>query len=213
MPHGISTSASVQPGMEVEQRAQQQQRGSRGPCLGTRGRRERHGDRGHRRGVAGEDLGQAVLEVRRRLENRGGDRARRLAVAVAREAGGDQRVLVGPDGPGVVAERVVAGLVGAEGAHAPAGVELLVEQPLGGRGRLVLVEQARPQQMADVGGQAVDLALLAVQREGVAATLGHPEVVAEALAQDRLPGARGARRAPDRPTPRGPGGRERRRAS
>jgi hypothetical protein len=42
---------------------------------------------------------------------------------------------------------------------------------------------SRPQQVTDIGGQAVHLALLAVQRERVAATLGHPEVAAEALAQ------------------------------
>ena len=119
-------------GAEVEQRGQQQQRGARGPCLGTRRRREGHRDRRQRPGKAGEDLGQPMLEVRRGGEDRGGDRARRLVVSVAGEAGGDQRVVVRPDRPGVVAEWVVAGLARAEGPDAPAGVELLVEQPLGG---------------------------------------------------------------------------------
>ena len=123
----------------------------------------------------------------------------RLVVAVAREAGGDQRVVVRPDRSGVVAERVVAGLARAERADAPAGVELLVEQPLGGGGCLGVVEDARPEQVADVGGQAVDLPFVAVERERVAAAFGHPEVAAEALPAGRRRAARGGRRAPSSP--------------
>ena len=122
-----------------------------------------------------------MLEVRSRAQHRNGDGARRLAVAISRETGGDQRVLVGPDGARVVAERVVASLAGTESPHPPAGVELLVEQPLGGRGRLAVVQHSRPQQMTDVGCQAVNLALLAVKRQSMAATLWHPEVAAEAV--------------------------------
>ena len=90
-------------------------------------------------GEAREHLGQAVLEVRRRGEHRGGDRDCWL-VAVARQAGDDQRVLVRPDGSGVVAEGVVAGLAGAERPYAPAGVQLALQQTVGGGGCLTLVE-------------------------------------------------------------------------
>ena len=95
---------------QPQERRQQQQRRRRRPGLGPRRRRERDRDRGHRAREAGEHLGQAVLEVGSGGQDRARDRCRRLAVAVAGEARGDQRVVVGPDGSGVVAERVVAGL-------------------------------------------------------------------------------------------------------
>src|SRR3984885_915352 len=124
-----------------------------------------------------------MLEVRRRGEDRGGDRGRRLVVSVSSEAGGDQGVVVRPDRPGVVAQWVVAALAGAERADAPAGVELSVEEPLGGAGRLVVVEDSRPQQMTDVGGQAVHLAFVAVEGEGVVAAIRDPEVASERRTQ------------------------------
>ena len=48
---------------------------------------------------------------------------------------------------------------------------------------LAVVEDSRPQQMADVGGQAVDLAFVAVESEGVAAAIVYPEVAAEVVAE------------------------------
>ena len=78
-------------------------------------------------GEACEDLGQAMLEVRRSGEDRRRDRACRLVMSVSGETGGDQRVVVGPDRPGVVAEWVVTGLARPEGADPPAGVQLLVK--------------------------------------------------------------------------------------
>ena len=124
-----------------------------------------------------------MLEVRRCGEDRGGDRARRFVVSVSSEAGGDQRVVVRPDRPCVVAEWVVAGLVRNKGPDAPAGIELVVEQSLRGRGRLAVVEDSRPQQVTDVGCQAVDLLFVAVQGEGVVAARGDPEVAAKALSK------------------------------
>ena len=143
-----------------------------------------------------------------------GDRARRLVVAVAGEAGGDQRVLVGPDGAGVVAERVVAGLARAEGPHAPAGVELLVEQPLGGRGRL----DARPGVRTTAGGRCWRSGCRpgACRRRAPArgsrarASRSRGESVARRSRGVALQ-ALGERL--DRPRPRGRGGRARRRAS
>src|SRR6202042_3867161 len=99
------------------------------------------------------------------------------------EAGSDQRVLMRPARPCVVAEWVVAGLEVAEGADAPARVELLVEQPLGGNGCFAVVEDPRPQEVSDIGRQAVDLALVAVQRKCVAAALGDPEIASKARLQ------------------------------
>ena len=70
-----------------------------------------------------------------------------------------------------------------------------------------LVQEARPQQVTDVGGQAVDLALLAVQCQGVTAALGHPEVAAESARVARRPGVPGDRPARHRPIRRARAGR------
>src|SRR5580658_3256266 len=90
---------------------------------------------------------------------------------------------MGPDRPGVVAEWVVSGLIPAEGAHAPAGKDLLAEQQLCRGGRLAVVKDSGPQQVPDVGGQAVDLLLVAVERKRVPTVFRHPEVTLEARSQ------------------------------
>ena len=131
-------------GRQVEERGQEQQRGPRGPRLGTarpsetpraptsstRGSRRRPRAAGSRSTARARSIDEAM-------------RAGGVAVAVARQAGGDQRVVVRPDGAGVVLERVVARLVGADGPHAPARVKLLVKQLPSGRRRL-RPRRARP---------------------------------------------------------------------
>ena len=66
---------------------------------------------------------------------------------------------------------------------------------------LVVVDDAAPQQVADVGRERVDLPLLAVQREREAAALREPEVAVEARLAPPLP-VRAARPAPRRPRSR-----------
>src|SRR5205823_12827568 len=73
--------------------------------------------------VAGEYFGKPVAEVSRRLECRVRDRRRFRAEAVAGEAGGDQGVVVRPDGSVVVADRVVAAFAFGHRADPPARVE------------------------------------------------------------------------------------------
>src|SRR6185312_7447817 len=88
-----------------------------------------------------------------------------------------------PDGPDVVSEGVVAGLLRPERSHTPAGEELLTEQPIRDRRRFRLPQDPRPEEVADVGAQAVDLSLFAVERERVVTALGHPEIAAEGDAE------------------------------
>ena len=149
-----------------------------GPGLRARGGREGDRHRGQRAREAGEHLGQAVLEVGGGGEDRGGDR--RPPPRGGRSGPGRRRsASCRAARPCRCGSRAGCSRPRrAERADAPAGVELLVEQALGGRGGLGVVEDPRPQQVADVGGQAVDLALVAVERERVAAALGHPEVAA-----------------------------------
>ena len=191
---------------QAEQRRQQQQRRSGGPCLRSRGGRERDRHRRQRRREAGEHLGQAMLEVGRR-----GQRSRRRSCSPPRD---------GRSGPG---RRRSASSRGARRSRcgSRAGCSRPRARRACGRpsrsraarraaapavgGCLVLVEQPRPQQVADVGGQAVDLTLVAVERERVTAALGHPEVASEARRADPPRAARVAPRARGRPIPRARG--------
>ena len=70
---------------------------------------------------AGEQLRQPVgVEPLARIEHPARDGRRLDVVAVAAEPAGDHRVVVRPDGPGVVAERVVRDVVGRERPDPPA---------------------------------------------------------------------------------------------
>ena len=95
-------------GLEAEQDLEQQHGRPGRPGLGPR--RRRIGDR-ERRLVAREaceDLGQLVVEVPGRGEHVANDSVRLGPARVAREPPGDQRVVMGPDSPVVVRERVEA---------------------------------------------------------------------------------------------------------
>ena len=124
-------------GLEAEQRRQDQQRRACRPRLRPRRRREGDRDTGHCGGIASEDLGQAVLEVRRRREDRAADRGGR--VAGGRSAPNPRR-----SASSRAARRFPcdtrAGCSrprGAQRAHAPAREQLLAQKAVGGRGGLV----------------------------------------------------------------------------
>src|SRR6185503_3642899 len=119
-------------------------------------------------------------EVRGRFENAERDARRLLPVAIAAQAPGDERVVEGPHGAHVVADRVVATLALGHRAYAPSGEEPIAQQVASAGARLVLVGDATPQQMPDVRGQRIDLAFLAVERQREEAALGDPVVGVEA---------------------------------
>ena len=206
MPCGISTSASVQPGWRSSSVVSSSSGAPAAHACGREAVGKATGTDVSATREAGEHLGQAVLEVRCRGEDRGGDRARRLVVSVAREAGGDQRVVVRPDRPGVVAERVVAGLARAEGADAPAGVELLVEQPLGGGGCLARRRAGRTRAGGRCWRSGCRPAACRRRARARDSRARASRSRAGSARGGRRRAARGARRAPRRPTPRGRGG-------
>ena len=94
------------------------------------------------------------------------DPVRLLDEAVAHQAGGEDGVVVRPHRTVVVADRVVGAHVVGKGAHTPAAEHRRRQQVLRDGRRLVLVDDAGPQAVPHVGGQRVDRALVAVQREG-----------------------------------------------
>ena len=98
-------------GLEPEHDPQQEHRRGGRPRLRPARGRVGHRERRRRAGQAGEYLGQRVAELARCIEQRPRDPSGLTVPAVAREAPGDQRVVVRPDRAVVVRERPVAGVV------------------------------------------------------------------------------------------------------
>src|SRR5688500_6056466 len=159
-----------------EHRLQERERGGRGPGLGGAGNRV--GD-GHVRKPAieaAEELGEPeVGRVLGRLEDARRDAVRGVVAACALHPRRDQRVVVRPDGPGVVAHGVVARLARGVGPDAPAAVHRGIQEPVDDLVDVVARDDPAPQAMTRVGADRLHLALVAVQGHGIEADLGHPE--------------------------------------
>ena len=93
-----------------------------------------------------------------------------------------------PHGADVVADRVVGGLVLGHRPDAPTGEELGAHEVAHDGRRLVVFDDAAPEEVADVGGDGVDLPPVAVAGEREAVAVRHPEVAVEpSLEARRLP--------------------------
>ena len=174
--------------LQPQHGAQQEQRGSCRP--GLRAARGRILDRvlGHATLVAAERLRESALEELRGVEDPGRDLGRLLLEAVVSKAPGDERAVERPDGPDVVADRVVAPLALGQRPDAPAGEEPRPEQVTGDCLRLRLVDDAAPEQVAVVRRQRVDLVAFRVERQREVLAVRDPEVAVEApLEVGRLP--------------------------
>src|SRR5262252_10894721 len=104
-------------------------------------------------------------------------------VAVAAHTGGDDRVVVGPDRPVVIAHRVEAGGMGRERTDAPAREHVRRHEPGHDLLSSTRIHDAGPQTVARVAGDRLDLALVAVEGLGVKTRLRHPVAVLEPAAQ------------------------------
>lgn len=133
--------------------------------------------------VAREDLGEAVTGGRGGVHERVRHRTGLVVQAVPRQPQRDEGVVVGPDRTPVIRQRMVGGLAGGECAHAPAGEEVRFEEPAAHQLAVLLVQQARPQQMTRVRGERVDMAAVAVQRQRGEGVFTHPEVPLEPVAE------------------------------
>ena len=88
----------------------------------------------------------------------------------------------------MVADRVVAAFALGHRPDSPAGAESWAEQVTGDCPRLRLVDDAAPEQVADVRGERIDLVAILVQRQREVLTVLDPEVAVEATLQIcRLP--------------------------
>ena len=84
-----------------------------------------------------------------------------------------------PHRPAVVADRVVAATLARQGAEAPSGEHRRRHQCLHHLMGLVLVDDARPQAVTDVGRQRVDRLLVGIEPDGEPSLLLEPEVPVE----------------------------------
>src|SRR5262249_22596948 len=114
--------------LEAGEQPDQEPRRARRPGLGAARGRVVDGDERPLAGVAGERLGQPLVEELRGLQDRERDPGCLRVESVAREPGGDQRVVVRPDGSEVIADRVVAAVALGHRAYAPAGKQARPDQ-------------------------------------------------------------------------------------
>ena len=197
--HRIQRQLAVD-GVQPEHRPQEHQRRRRGPGLRAARGRVRHGEARHRPVVAGERLGQPVPECAAASIMRHRDPVGLLAVAVPGQAERDDRVVVRPDRADVVADRVVTRCpvwtVSARPSRRTSRATSAGRTTSATRSSGTMPLHSR-WPMLEV--MRVDLALVAVQADGVvAAPLVDPEVPIEPLPQRAPPRRAAARPAPGR---------------
>src|SRR6266496_168799 len=88
-----------------------------------------------------------------------------------------------PDRPEMVADRVVAALALRHRAYAPPGIELRTHQVTYDSLRLVLIDDAAPEQVSDVRGERINLAPVAIKSKREKRTVFEPEVLVEPALQ------------------------------
>src|SRR5438105_13864214 len=106
-----------------------------------------------------------------------------FTIAIAGQPERDDRVVVWPHRADVIPDRVVRPLPLGHRPNAPARIEPITQQFLETIGRVLLVYDPTPEQVADVGGKRVDLPAVAVDRQRKMATLLDPVVAVEASLQ------------------------------
>ena len=169
---------------QPEHRVQQVERRGSGPGLRRAGDGIRHRRADVLAGETAEQLGQAqVREPLRRFDQPAGQQVRAIGRAARLQTGGDQCVVMRPDRARVVADRVVADLARRERADPPAREHVRGEQALGhDRGSRVR-DDAGPQRLARIRGDARDRTLVAVERHRIEARIRQPKGVVELLLQ------------------------------
>src|SRR5262249_14390226 len=160
--------------LEAEHRAKEQEGRPGRPGLGAACRRGLDGLPRQASRVAAKRRGKAAFEELGRFEDPGCDLRSLFLEAIPAEPPGDERVVERPDGADVVADRVVAAFALGEGADAPPREEPRAEQVARDRLRLRLVDDAAPEQMADVRAQRIDLLPVGIEREREVFVLADP---------------------------------------
>ncbi len=91
----------------------------------------------------------------------------------------DDRRIVRPHGAHVVSNRIVCGIAFSHGAHSPAGEQAIARQMLGQRWGLILIDDAAPEKMSDVGAEGIDSLLFPIESKRKVTAVRKPEVLGE----------------------------------
>src|SRR5262245_7755786 len=170
---------------EAEQRANEQQRSGGRPGLGTTGGGILDGVFGLSAIVARKGFWQAIVKQAGGFQNAQRDARCFLSVSILLEAPGDQRVVMRPDCPHVIADRVVGAFTFGHGPHTPTREELFAHQVRNDTVGSFRLDDAAPQKVTDVGSERVDLALAPIETEREKSALGQPEILVEAALELR----------------------------
>ncbi len=165
--------------LQAKHRAQKQERRPTGPGL-----RATCGWILHRKlrqftPIAGERLRQAALEVGSSLEHVHRNPCSLLTIAVASEPHRNKGVVVWPDRTDMIPNRVVATLSFRHGAYAPTGIKFRAHQVTYKSLRLVLIDDATPEQVPNVRGQRINLAPITIDGKCEELSIFEPEVLVE----------------------------------
>src|SRR5689334_18391969 len=98
----------------------------------------------------------------RRVEDRARDLVRLAPESVALQTERDDAVVVGPDRPALVGDRVERGILGAQGSDSPAPEQVLCEKATSDGRRPVLRHDLAPEELAGVRGDRLNLLLTRV---------------------------------------------------
>src|SRR5262245_43657766 len=129
-------------------------------------------------GMPGEELRQPVkVEQRRGLELSAAEALEMFVQAVAHEPECKAAVLDRPDRSTVIAVGVVGRMIARQRAHAPATVEIVLEEAIGGRLHVVLIDNARGETVTGIRSDRRDLARAVFEAHREKLLILHPERV------------------------------------
>src|SRR5581483_2239394 len=161
---------------EAERGGDRLEERARRPRLRRAGDGVRHGPALVAAREAAEELRHASeREVARGVDEDAEEGGRRVGLAVAAEAAGEDRVVVRPDRAVVVAHRVVAAAPDGERPHAEAREEVRLEDAARDERRVLRRGGPGPEHVARVRRGDAARALLAIEREDVRPELVVPE--------------------------------------
>src|SRR5579875_4147263 len=118
-----------------------------------------------------------------RIKEAGHDALEMLLLAVALEPHGDQRVIVRPDRPNVIAHRVKAHFALGKRADAPAGEHVRLHEALRNPVGTHRIGDPAPESMPGIGADDPGLTLAPIKGQAVEAFVVHPEGLLEGIAK------------------------------
>src|SRR6185437_3090728 len=161
---------------QPKQGTEPQHRRSRCPGLRQASRRILHRETRFRALVSSKNFRQTSLEEHASFEDPGNDQCSFFAVPVARKSGGNDATIVRPDSSVVIFDRVEPAFTLCHGSNAPSRKHLRAHEVASHCTDLVIIDDAAPKEVANVGAEAVHLPLMAIERDCEELPVWNPEV-------------------------------------